>query len=39
MVYCDNLNCEKGIWFYFECIGMEEDDVIDDDWFCFEECC
>lgn len=38
MVYCNNRNCEKGTWFHLECLGMEEDDVTDDDWFCFEEC-
>lgn len=38
MVYCNNPNCEKGTWFHLECIGMEEDDVTDDDWFCSEEC-
>lgn len=38
VVYCNNPNCEKGTWFHLECIGMEEDDVTDDDWFCSEEC-
>lgn len=38
MIYCNNPNCEKGTWFHLECIGMEEDDVTDDDWFCSEEC-
>lgn len=38
MFYCNNPNCEKGTWFHLECIGMEEDDVTDDYWFCSEEC-
>lgn len=38
MVYCNNRNCENGTWFHLECIGLEEDDVTDEDWFCSEEC-
>lgn len=36
MVYCDNRNCEKGTWLHLERIRMKEDDVTDDDRFCFE---
>lgn len=30
MVYCNNRNCEKDIWFHLERIRMKEDDVTDD---------
>lgn len=36
MVYCDNRNCEKGTWLHLERIRMKEDNVTDDDRFCFE---
>lgn len=38
MVFCNNAGCEKGLWFHLECLGLEEDEVTDDNWFCSEEC-
>ena len=38
MIYCNNSECKEGSWFHLECLGMEEEDVPEDDWFCSESC-
>lgn len=34
MVYCVNKDCMFGGWFYLDCLGFEEDDVFDGNWWC-----
>ena len=38
MIYCCNSKCERGSWFHLECLGMDEDDVPEGDWYCSEDC-
>ena len=38
MVYCCNTDCPRGSWFHLECLGLEQDDVTDNEWYCCEEC-
>lgn len=38
MVYCVNKDCMFGGWFYLDCLGFEEDDVFDENWWCLLEC-
>ena len=38
MIYCNNQDCDKGTWFHLECLGMEEDEVPEGEWFCCEDC-
>ena len=38
MVYCCNSTCDHGCWFHLECLGMEEDDVPEGEWFCSDDC-
>lgn len=38
MVYCVNKDCMFGRWFYLDCLGFEEDDVFDGNWWCLLEC-
>lgn len=38
MIYCCNSHCEKGSWFHLECLGITEDEVPENDWFCSDDC-
>lgn len=38
MVYCANKDCMFGGWFHLDCLGLEEDDVPDGNWWCSLEC-
>lgn len=38
MVYWVNKDCMFGGWFYLDCLGFEEDDVFDGNWWCLLEC-
>ena len=38
MVYCDNKNCPRGVWFHLDCVDMEEDDIPEGKWYCCDEC-
>nr|XP_022309155.1 uncharacterized protein LOC111114903 [Crassostrea virginica] len=38
MIDCSGINCPGNNRFHLECIGMEEDDVPDEDFYCSEEC-
>ena len=38
MVYCCNVNCKRGTWFHLECLGLENDDIDVDEWYCCSEC-
>lgn len=38
MIYCCNTKCARGSWFHFECLGVDEDDVDEGNWFCSDEC-
>ncbi|XP_060588189.1 uncharacterized protein LOC132743654 [Ruditapes philippinarum] len=37
MIECQNNDCEKGHWFHYVCVGIDEDNI-PSDWFCSEEC-
>lgn len=37
MVYWVNKDCMFGGWFYLDCLGFEEDDVFDGNWWCLLE--
>ena len=37
MVFCENPKCKEK-WFHIECIGLREDDIPDDDFYCSNEC-
>ncbi|XP_062611695.1 uncharacterized protein LOC134273511 isoform X2 [Saccostrea cucullata] len=38
MVFCENRNCPRGVWFHIDCIDMEEDDIPEGVWFCSSGC-
>lgn len=38
MVYCENTNCPNGQWFHYECVGLQEEDIPDGDYFCSTYC-
>ena len=41
LVKCDFVGCKNGHWFHTSCVGLEEDDIADDEddeWFCSDEC-
>lgn len=37
MVFCDNTNCPRGVWFHIECLHME-DDIPECAWYCSTSC-
>ena len=38
MIECSGVNCPGNNWYHLECIGMEEEDVPDDDYYCSDQC-
>lgn len=34
MLDCNNAAYEKRAWFHLECLGLEEDEVVDKEWVC-----
>ncbi|KAK6178242.1 hypothetical protein SNE40_013050 [Patella caerulea] len=38
MIYCENRNCKRGIWFHYECVDLEEENVPEGLWFCSPAC-
>lgn len=38
MIYCGHVDCSKGSWFHLECLGLDEDEVPEGEWFCSDEC-
>jgi hypothetical protein len=38
MIFCNNRNCPRGIWFHIECIDMEEEDIPEGHWYCCDDC-
>ncbi|KAL3867568.1 hypothetical protein ACJMK2_040455 [Sinanodonta woodiana] len=38
MIFCENRNCDRGIWFHLECIEMDVENVPDGNWFCSNDC-
>ena len=38
MVYCGNRQCKRGSWFHFECLGLDEDEVVEENWYCSDDC-
>lgn len=38
LVFCDNRNCPRGVWFHLDCMNMESDDVPDGKWYCSDDC-
>lgn len=38
MIFCANKDCMFGGWFHRECIGLTEEDVPEEDWWCSPEC-
>lgn len=38
MMFCDNRNCPRGVWFHIECLDMEEDDIPEGAWYCSTTC-
>ncbi|KAJ8300932.1 hypothetical protein KUTeg_022451 [Tegillarca granosa] len=38
MVKCSNSLCNRGTWFHITCIGLDHEEVPDDDWWCSDVC-
>ncbi|XP_078329533.1 uncharacterized protein LOC111133019 isoform X2 [Crassostrea virginica] len=38
MVFCDNRNCPKGVWFHIDCLNMDEEDIPEGVWYCSTTC-
>ena len=38
MVFCDNKNCLKGVWFHVDCLNMEEENITQGVWYCSTTC-
>ena len=38
MVFCNNRNCQRGVWFHIECVNMEEEDIPEGAWYCSGDC-
>ncbi|XP_056001447.1 uncharacterized protein LOC130048570 [Ostrea edulis] len=38
MIFCNNKNCTRGIWFHIECVEMEEEDIPEGVWYCSTDC-
>ena len=39
MIQCENPECNKGKWFHYACVGIEnEKDMTKKEWFCSDEC-
>jgi len=38
MIECSGYRCPGDNWFHLECLGLDQDDVPDDDFYCSEGC-
>jgi hypothetical protein len=38
IIECSGYRCPGDNWFHLECLGLDQDDVLDDDFYCSEGC-